>query len=441
MGSVTQIRSTRLGRVRPRGAPAADIRMCRPSLVTAAATLLACASIALAPTVIASDRHEETQWVGTWSASPQPVAEPIALNGQTIRQIVHTSLGGPRVRVRVSNAYGTSGLVIGAAHVALSAGGASIDRGTDRVLTFSGSPSTTIPAGALAVSDAVELNVPALGDLAVSLYLPENITAATQHATGLQTTHISAVGDFTDASEVASSTTTQSYYFLSGVDVSASDRTRAIVTLGDSVTDGFASTPDTNQRWPNLLAERLHSHWGTSRVAVLNAGVSGSRVLHDVVGTNALARFDRDVLVQTGVKYVIVLEGNNDWLIPGLIGNPAEVVTVAQIVQGYRQLIVRAHALGLRIYGGTLTPVAGYPFPGFWTPDLEANRQAVNQWIRTSHAYDAYIDFDKVVRDPSDRTRLLPAYDSGDHLHPTDAGYRIMAEAIDLSLFGDHDED
>ena len=176
-------------------------------------------------------------------------------------------------------------------------------------------------------------------------------------------------------------------------------------------------------------------------MAVLNAGVAGNRMLHDFVGTSALARFDRDVLVQTGVKYVVVGEGNNDFLIPGLLGNPAEVVTVAQIIQGHRQMIERAHALGLRIYGSTSTPVEGYPFPGFWTSDLEAKRQAVNHWIRTSRAYDAVIDFDKVLRDPSHPSRLLPAYDSGDHLHPNDDGYRTMADAINLFLFRDDDED
>lgn len=416
----------------------AGVRIPSRALGTAAAALLAIVAIALAPVVIATDQHDDGHWVGTWSASPQPVAAPIQINGQTVRQIVHTSLGGERVRVRLSNAYGTSALLIGSAHVAISAGDASIAPGTDRVLTFNGSPTFAIPAGALAVSDPVGLDLPPLGDLAVSLFLPENVDATTQHSVGLQTTYISAPGNFSGAITLTA-TTTQSYYFLTGVEVSASARTRAIVTLGDSVTDGFGSTPDTNRRWPNLLAERLQSAGG-SRLAVLNAGISGNRILHDFVGANALARLDRDVLVQTGVKYVVVLEGNNDFLIPGLIGNPGQVVTVAQVIQGHRQMIDRAHALGLRIYGGTSMPVEGYPFPGFWLPALEANRQAVNDWIRTSNAYDAVIDFDAVMRDPSHPTRLLPAYDSGDHLHPNDAGYGVMADSIDLSLFRDDEE-
>jgi lysophospholipase L1-like esterase len=341
--------------------------------------------------------------------------------------------------VRFSNAYGTSSLIIGAAHAALSSGGGAIDPWTDRRLTFNGLPTISIPAGALAMSDAVVLDVPPLGDLAVSLYLPENVAATTEHSASMQTTYLSAAGDFTGAITIAA-TTTQSFYFLTGIEVSASERARAIVTLGDSVTDGYGSTPDTNQRWPNLLAERLQSNPGTSRVAVLNAGVIGNRVLHDLVGTSALARLDRDVLVQTGVKYIVVLQGNTDILIPGLIGNPAEDVTAEQIIQGHRQIIDRAHALGLRIYGGTLNPVEGYPFPGFWSPAMEAKRQVVNRWIRTSNAYDAVIDFDRVLRAPSDPALLLPAYDSGDHVHPNDVGYQAMANAIDLSLFRD-DED
>ena len=410
------------------------------SVTTVIAAALAIAGLVLTTIVTAEHRQDGGRWVGTWSASPQPDASPIQIHGQTLRQIVHTSVGGERVRVRFSNAYGTGDLVIGSAHVALSAGGSAILQATDRMLRFNGSPTITIPAGALVVSDAVTLDVPALGDLAVSLYLPGNVAATTQHEVGRQTNHISTPGDFAGAITFPS-TTTESFYFLTAVDVQTSRRSRAIVTLGDSVTDGFASTLDANQRWPNFLAERLHAHWGTSHVAVLNAGVSGNRVLHDFIGTGALARLDRDVLVHTGVEYVIVLQGNNDFLIPGLIGNPAEVVTADQVIQGHRQIIDRAHALGLRIYGGTLSPVEGFPFPGAWSPDMELKRQAVNRWIRVSRPYDAVFDFDKVLRDPSQPTRLLPAYDSGDHAHPNDAGYRAMADAIDLSLFTKGDED
>jgi lysophospholipase L1-like esterase len=421
--------------------PVGDVLIRRRWLATAACALLALGCIALAPVVIARDQQHEGHWVGTWSASPQAVAAPVQINGQTVRQIVHTSLGGRHVRVRLSNAYGTNSLVIGSAHVAFSSGGASISLKTDRTLTFNGSPTITVPAGALAVSDSVELEVEAFDNLAVSLYLPENVAATTQHSVGQQTNYISTPGDFTGATTFTA-TTTHAYYFLTGVEVSTSGRPRAIVMLGDSVTDGFGSTPDTNQRWTDLLAERLRSNPGSSRLSVLNAGISGNRMLHDLVGTSALARLDRDVLVQTGVKYVIVLEGNNDFGIPGLIHNPAEDVTAAQIIQGYRQIIDRAHALGLRIYGATLNPIEGIAgFPGFYSAALELKRQAVNQWIRTSKAYDAVIDVDVVLRDPNHPTRILPAFDSGDHGHPNDAGYRAMADAIDLSLFSDDDED
>ena len=440
MSSVMQFLSKLRGRAMRGAGAVSGVRIGRRSLATAAATALALAAMVLAPAVMAKDRHDDDHWVGTWSASPQAVAAPVQINGQTVRQIVHTSLGGQRVRVRLSNAYGTSALVIGSAHVAISAGGASISRSTDRMLRFNGSPTIAIPAGALAVSDPVELEVEAFDNLAVSFYLPENVAATTQHSVGQQTNYISTTGDFTGATTFAA-TTTQSFYFLTALEVRASRRARAIVTLGDSITDGFGSTPDTNQRWTNLLAERLQSEPGTSRLAVLNAGISGNRVLHDLVGPNALARLDRDVLVQSGVKYVIVMEGLNDFGIPGLIGNPSEEVTAEQVIQGHRQIIDRAHALGLRIYGGTLNPVEGIAFPNFYSAALELKRQAVNQWIRTSKAYDAVIDFDRVLRDPSHPTRILPAYDSGDHGHPNDAGYRAMADAIDLSLFRDDDED
>jgi lysophospholipase L1-like esterase len=397
-----------------------------------AGTMLVVAAMAMAPGTTAKDGGHAGHWVGTWNASPQAAFHPVELNGQTVRQIVHASIGGTRVRVRLSNAYGTESLHIGAARVGLRSTGASIVSGSDRALRFNGAESTTIPAGALAISDPVNLRVPDRGDLAVSIYVPGTALAATEHSLGLQTTYISPQGDFSGADTLPTAATTQSYYFLAGVEVDAAPKSRAVVTLGDSITDGLHSTPDANARWPNRLAERLRLQKGGSKVAVLNAGISGNRVLDDTVGTNASARLDRDVLVQSGVRYLIVLQGINDI---GFPGSPA----ADEIIAGHLQIIDRAHAVGLKVYGGTLTPFQAF-LPGFYyTDDGEAKRQAVNQWIRTSKAYDAVIDFDKAIRDPRNPARMRPAYDSGDNLHPNDAGYKAMADAIDLSLFGDRD--
>ena len=253
---------------------------------------------------------------------------------------------------------------MGAVHVALSAGGAAIVGGTDRALRFNGSPTISIPAGTLALSDPVRLPVPALGDLAVSIYLAGDVVATTGHDVGLQTNYVSTPGDFTGATDFTG-TTTQSFYFLTAVEVRASVRTGAIVTLGDSVTDGFASTPDMNQRWPNLLAERLQDHASTPNMAVLNAGISGNRILHDIVGPSSLSRLDRDVLVQSGATHLIVSQGNTDILIPDLIGIPAQNLSAEQIIQGHGQIITRARAMGLRVYGATLFPVEGYRFLAF----------------------------------------------------------------------------
>jgi lysophospholipase L1-like esterase len=411
-----------------------------PFLAPAIALSLTAAVLLADPVLLATEQKEGRGWVGTWAASPQAVADPLPINGQTLRQIVHTSIGGDTVRIRLSNAYGTGDVVVGTASVALSAGGAATVDGTTRGLRFSGSPSITISPGALVVSDPVRLSVPALGDVAVSVYFPGDVAATTRHDIGLQTNYLSPPGDFTAANDFTG-TTTQSYHFLTAVEVHASNKSRALVTLGDSVTDGFASTPDENQRWPNLLAERLQSHERTSDVAVLNAGVSGNRMLYDLVGTGSLSRLDRDVLVQTGAAYLIVLQGNADILIPDLIGNPTQNVSAEQIIQGHRQIIDRARAMGLRVYGGTLNPVEGFPFPGFWTTVMEAKRQAVNHWIRTSRAYDAVIDFDRVLRDPANPSRMRPEYSSGDGVHPNDLGYRAMADAIPLSLFRDRETD
>jgi lysophospholipase L1-like esterase len=389
------------------------------------------------PSHAAAGGRPEGPWTSTWGASPQAPGAALSIAGQTLRQIAHVSLGGEKVRVRFSNAFGTQSLPIGEARVAISAGGSAIVPNTDRQLTFGGSATTTIPPGALVVSDPVDLEVPALANLAVSLYFDGAVSATTEHSLGMQTTYLSPAGNqASDADLPAGSTTTTSWYFLNGVEVQPRSRhAAAIVALGDSITDGYASTVDANRRWPNLLAARLQAKRGTSDVAVVDQGISGNRVLHDFVGPNALARFDRDVLAQSGVTWVIVLEGINDIGIPGAFGAPAEQVTAEQIIEGHRQLIERAHARGIAIYGATLTPFEGTIFPGYYTPEGEAKRLAVNHWIRTSGAYDAVIDFDKATRDPAQPSRLLPAYDCGDHLHPNDAGYQAMANAVDLSLF------
>jgi lysophospholipase L1-like esterase len=255
------------------------------------------------------------------------------------------------------------------------------------------------------------------------------------HSLAVATTYISTPGDYSSAVVMPTASTAQSWFFLTGVTVNATRRSAAIVALGDSITDGFASTPDTNRRWPNLLAERLQASARTSHLAVLNHGISGNRTNFDLVGPNVQARLDRDVLNAPGARFVILLAGINNIGIPGAFGLPSQAVSAQDIIAGHQQIIARAREQGLKIFGATLTPFEGTIFPGYYTPEGEAKRQAVNQWIRTSGAFDAVIDFDMAIRDPAQPTRLLPAYDSGDRLHPNDAGYQAMANAIDLRLF------
>lgn len=359
-------------------------------------------------------------------------AKAPSIENQTLREIVHTSLGGDSVRVRISNTFGKQPLLIGSAHIALRGSESGIAGGTDRTLTFSGRASISIPAGALVLSDPVKLAVPASTDLAVSLFFPQSTREDTVHPLALQTSYVSGAGDFTAAASIPSATKIQTWPFLTGVDVIASGKTSAIVALGDSITDGYDSTPDTNRRWPNFLAQRLFSRNKRSVPAVLNAGISGNRVLRDNggAGRSALERFNRDVIAQPGVKYVIVLEGIND-----IGGSDREPVTAADIITGLQQLADRAHEHGLRIFAGTLTPFEGTEYPGYYSPEKEKIRRAVNDWIRTSHVFDAVFEFEKAVLDPKQPGRILPAMSGPDNLHPNDAGYKAMANAIDLSLF------
>lgn len=404
------------------------------------ATMLALVVVLLPVVARAQQGWASEHWVGTWSAAMQGqvsfagrTTPSEGFEDQTVRMIVRTSIGGHRARVRLSNAFGTAPLVIGAAHIAIRSAAGAIVPASDRVLTFSGRASFTIPPGALVLSDPVDLDVPQLGDLAISIYLSGKTGLPTWHSTGLHTTYLAGPGDFTGKTDIPDASKQPSWYWLAGVEVTAPEGTGAVVAFGDSITDGARSTVDANRSWPSDLAQRLVGRPGhPSQLAVLNAGISGNRILHDAIGSNALARFDRDVLVQSGVEDVIVLEGINDIGFPNIPSVADQAVTADDLIAGLRQLIERAHVRGIRIFGGTLTPFEG---ASYYSPDGEAKREAVNNWIRTGGAFDGVIDFEAAVRDPAHPTKLLAAYDSGDHLHPSDAGYQAMADAIDLSLF------
>jgi lysophospholipase L1-like esterase len=367
------------------------------------------------------------------------LAGKLLFSNQTIREIVHTSVAGDTVRVRLSNAYGREPVTIGAAHIALRAGGSAIVPATDHALTFSGRPSVTIPADAMVLSDPVQLNVPALSDVAISLFLPKPSAGAGIHYAAQQTSYVAA-GDTTGQASLSDPTTITSWVFLTGLDVAAPASAASIVAFGDSITDGARSTVDANQRWPNILANRLAEQKSTRELGVLDEGIGGNRILHDPAvnirfGVNGLARFTRDVLAQPGVRYVIVLEGINDIGHPGESAPQTEAVTADDLIAGLKQMIERAHEHGIKIFGATLTPFGGTTIHGYFTPEKELKRKAVNQWIRTSNAFDGVIDFDKAVQDPSNPDQMRPAYDGGDRLHPGDAGYKAMGQAIDLNLF------
>jgi lysophospholipase L1-like esterase len=374
-------------------------------------------------------------WVGTWTAAPAP-AEGAAFSNHTLRMIPRVSLGGHTLRVRISNAHGSRPLSIGAARVGLRSTGPAVVPGSNRGLTFGGEPRATIAAGALVVSDPVELEFGPLSDLAVSLHLPGDLPPSFG-ITGRyarQTNYVSPPGDFSGDDVMPVGRLTDDWYFVCGVDVVATRETGAVVALGDSLTDANISTHDEHHSWPSQLARRLAARQRGRPMAVMNQGLGGNRILHDIRGDSGLRRFDRDVLAQPGVTHVIVMLGTND--LRNRPGKPEEEVTAPQMIAGLGQFAVRGQARGVKVIGSTLTPFENETFlPGAWTPAREAVRQAVNDWVRKTDVFDAVVDFDRALRDPDHPTRMLAIYDCGDHLHPSDLGYRAMGDAIDLSLF------
>jgi len=392
--------------------------------------ILALATVVVPPLLA---KPEATNWVGTWASAPllDGHAKPAeaVLTGATLREVVHVSIGGDMVRVRFSNLFGTSPLLIGAAEIAQTLKGPDIVPGTGKPLTFHGMPSISIPAGALAVSDPTPFKFAPLSDVTVSFYLPSPSGPITEHELGNATSY-HAPGNVVSSAALRTLTRLASWEYLNGIDTLATPGAGAVITIGDSITDGAKSTIDTNQRWPDELARRLRADPKYRDLAVLNEGISGNQILLDGAGPNALARFDRDVIAQSGAKYLLILEGIND--IGRLHSTPDAGLTAADLISAFNQMIVRAHAHGMAVIGCTLTPYHG---AFYYTDNGETIRKAVNDWIRNSGAFDGVVDFEAAVRDPIHPDTFLPAVDPGDHLHPNDAGYKVMGDAIDLKLF------
>ncbi len=381
-------------------------------------------------------------WVGTWATAsydrPNPKADFGAAD-TTLRQIVHVSLGGSSIRLELSNQFGTEPLSIGAVRIALAGAGnqakGDITLPSANAVTFGGRPTITIPPGAHVLSDPAAINLPAMSDLAISIFLPaQPISHITAHSSAYQTNYIApgdVVADLSLPPATAGTRTSTSWFFLKAVDVMAPAKSAAVVAFGDSITDGTRSSTDENKRWPDFLARRLHADKKTADLGVLNVGIGGNRILHDVTGPSALARFDDDVLAQSGVKYVIILESINDIGHAFDPAKPYDVVTAEDIIQGLTQLADRAHAHEIKVFGATLTPYAGAKY---MSPEGEAARKAVNQWIRTTTVLDGVIDFEAATIDKATGA-FDSKFDSTDHLHPNDAGMEAMAAAINLKLF------
>jgi lysophospholipase L1-like esterase len=386
---------------------------------------------AMMPARSAPDVH----WVDAWSAAPDSAGPPLA--PQTVRQIIRTSIGGSSVRIRLSNLLGTAPVTIGPVHIARHASGSAIQPGSSHAVTFGGKPTVTIAKGTDTLSDPVAFPVAALEALAVSLYLPVGSGTSTIHGTGMQTAFITP-GDATAATIFLGGRTDSSRFFLTDVEVAASVAARAIVIVGDSITDGVGSTQDNHARWPDALAARLQASPALASIAVVNSGISGNRILNDgaapFVGPSALSRFDRDALSKPGVRWILLFEGINDISAAGMLATPKDRVSARQIIEGMKTLIARAHANGIEIWGATLMPLEGVKAP-FHSAAGEAKRQEVNSWIRTAGAFDAVVDFDLATRDPARPDHILSTLDGGDHLHPSDAGHEAMAASIDLRFF------
>jgi lysophospholipase L1-like esterase len=407
--------------------------------------------------VMATGEGGTQHWVATWTTANVSSDSPTTFSNQTIREIVHTTIGGTSIRLRLSNTFGQRSIRFDSVFVGLQKVGSQNNDATLRPhsnheVTFGGSRSVAIPEGAEVLSDPVSLAVGSEQNLAISLFTAGETGPATVHGSAFQTNYVSGTGNFaadenadafvTSPTQTARQTTSRaigSWYFLSAVEVLASARAKgAIVALGDSITDGSSSRPDKNERWTDVLATRLLAN--QNELAVLNAGIGGNRVLttSPCWGQNALARLGRDVLGQTGITAVILFEGTNDIGqpdTPAAATNPCLTrtqVTVDELVAGYKQIIARTHARGIKIFGATILPYQGF---GGWTATGEAKRVAVNQWIRTAGAFDGVIDFDAALRDPAMPSRMDPQYDSGDHLHPGPAGHKAMGDAVDLALF------
>ena len=404
-------------------------------------------SLLLVPCLAAGQREA---WIATWSASPEAADpdpnEPVLnLQDQTVRERLRISAGGSEIRIRLSNEYGSSPLLVGSVTVAVPNDPASVKPGSIRVVTFGGRDSITIPPGAPALSDPVVFNAAYGAEISLSLYLPKRVTAPTWHALALKRAVVSPPGDHTNDERIQSGTETRSSILVSAVLVRAQPSQHLIVAFGDSIVDGDGSTIDGDDNWPSDLIRRLGKTPKSSEWAVVNEGIAGNRLLGDGpiadLGVSALARFDRDALSVPGVTHIVLLEGINDLGFPGAklgklsLADAADVRNAEDLIGAYRQLISRAHARGVKLIAGTLTPCEGVDIPGYYSEAKESARQAVNKWIRTSREFDGVIDFDAVLRDPDHPSRLLARFASDDHLHPNDAGYQAMADAIELTLF------